>query len=206
MRKLILSIATSLDGYIARADGSLDWFLSDAEFEEEMLGVLRGVDAMLFGRVSYELLAQYWPTAGTQAAGEAPGGFTSRAREIEFARLMNSTPKVVYSSTLQSTSWGPTTITREIDPQEIVRQKCQRGRDLVLFAGGKLALSFAKLDLIDEYRLMVHPILLGKGLPLFDGLDSELGLELARTTTFPCGVVLLQYQRASARASSRRAE
>jgi dihydrofolate reductase len=198
MRKLILSMMTSLDGHIARRDGSLDWFLTDAQLEEEMLGLLRSVDAMLFGRVAYELLAQFWPTAGTPGSEEAPGGFTSRAREIEFAHLMNSIPKVVYSRSLDAASWGPATVVRTIEPDEIERQKRQPGRDLVLFAGSSIARSFAKLDLIDEYRLMVHPIVLGKGLSLFDGLDTELALELRRTTTFRSGLVLLQFQRARA--------
>jgi len=196
MRKLIVSMMTSLDGHVARADGALDWFLSDAQFEEEMLGLLGSVDAMLFGRVSYELLAQFWPTAGTPASDEAPGGFTSRAREIEFARLMNSIPKIVYSRTLAAANWGPATVIREIDPEEIASQKRQPGRDLVLFAGSTLAQSFAKLDLIDEYRLMVHPVVLGNGLSLFSGLGTEFPLQLQRTTTFPSGVVLLQYERA----------
>jgi dihydrofolate reductase len=91
---------------------------------------------------------------------------------------------------------GPATVVREIDPEEIARQKRKPGRDLVLFAGSALARSFAKLDLIDEYRLLVHPIVLGKGLPLFMGLDAELPLKLQRTTTFPSGIVLLQYERA----------
>jgi RibD C-terminal domain len=100
MRKLILSMMVSLDGMIARPDGDLGWFLSDGEFESEMLDLLRNVDSILLGRVSYQLLADYWPSAGTPAASEAPGGFTSRNREIAFARLMNSIPKVVYSRTL----------------------------------------------------------------------------------------------------------
>jgi dihydrofolate reductase len=196
MRKLILSMMTSLDGHVARPDGSLDWFLSDAQFEAEMLGLLGSVDAMLFGRVSYELLAQFWPTAGKPESDEAPGGFTSHARQLEFARLMNSIPKIVYSRTLAAANWGPATVIREIDPEAIARQKRQPGRDLVLFAGSALAQSFAKLDLIDEYRVMVHPIVLGKGLSLFGGLDIELPLELQRMTTFPSGIVLLQYERA----------
>jgi dihydrofolate reductase len=98
---------------------------------------------------------------------------------------------VVYSRTLDAASWGPATIVRTIDPEEIDRQKRQRRRGLVLFAGSSLARSFAKLDLIDEYRLMVHPIVLGKGVSLFAGVDTELALELKRIRTFSSGVALL---------------
>jgi dihydrofolate reductase len=194
MRKLILSLMVSLDGAIARADGNLDWFLSDADFEEEMLGLLRNVDGMLFGRLSYELLAQYWPTAGSSAQ-QAPGGFSSTERELEFARLMNSIPKTVYSRTLQQADWGPVNIAKAVNAEEIAHLKRSSGKDLVLFAGAQLASAFVKLDLIDEYRLMIHPIVLGNGIALFQGLTQERKLELRRTRIFPCGVALLQYER-----------
>lgn len=194
MRRMILSMMVSLDGAVAGADGNLDWFLSDAEFELEMLGVLRNVDRMMFGRVSYELLAQYWPTAGT-ADDQAPGGFTSREREIEFARLMNSIPKTVYSRTLQEPAWGPVTVARELTAADIESQRRQPGQDIVLFAGGNLASQFARLDLFDEYRLMIHPVILGNAIPLFQGLTGQHKLKLRRTRTLPSGVVLLHYDR-----------
>jgi hypothetical protein len=93
MRKLILSMMVSLDGSIARGDGDIEWFLTDERLEEVMLGLLRSVDAMMFGRVSYQLLAEYWPKAGTFESPDAPGGFTSDERRIEFARLMNEIPQ-----------------------------------------------------------------------------------------------------------------
>ncbi|MGH8286733.1 MAG: dihydrofolate reductase family protein [Steroidobacteraceae bacterium] len=195
MRKVVLSMMVSLDGFIAASDGNLDWFLSDAEFEEEMLGLLRSVDGMLFGRVAYQLLAEYWPTAGTSSAQEAPGGFTSRQREIEFARLMNEIPKTVYSRTLTKASWGPVTIARAVCGEEIASLKRERGKDLVLFAGGDIASEFARQDLFDEYRVMIHPIVLGAGIPLFRDLKQERKLRLQRTRTFPSGVILLQYAR-----------
>jgi dihydrofolate reductase len=194
MRKLILSMMVSLDGAIARADGNLDWFVSDVDFEEEMLGLLRNVDGMFFGRLSYQLLAQYWPAAGSSAQ-QAPGGFSSMEREIEFARLMNSIPKTVYSRTLRQADWGPVNVAKEVNAEEVAHLKRSPGKDLVLFAGAQLASSFAKLDLIDEYRLMIHPIVLGNGIALFQGLTQERKLELLRTRIFPSGVVLLHYQR-----------
>ncbi len=194
MRKLILSMMVSLDSQIARADGNIDWFLSDADFEEEMFKLLRNVDGMIFGRVAYELLAQYWPAAGA-SADQAPGGFTSKAREIEFARLMNSIPKIVYSRTLEHADWGPVSIVREVSAADIAHQRRQPGKDLVLFAGANLASEFARQDLFDEYRLMIHPMVVGNGIALFQGLTAERALKLKRARTLPCGVVLLEYER-----------
>jgi dihydrofolate reductase len=194
MRKVILSIMTSLDMQIARADGNLDWFLTDVELENEMLGVLRSVDAMIFGRVAYQLLAQFWPTAGT-TSDTAPGGFATRENELEFARLMNSIPKIVYSRSLKRADWGPVTLRKEVSADEIARERQAPGKDLVVFAGANIASAFVKQDLVDEYRLMVHPRLVGNGIPLFQGLSAEHELKLQRATTFPCGVVLLQYSR-----------
>lgn len=196
MKKLILSMMVSLDGRTARADGDLSWFLTDGDFEREMLELLDSVDGILLGRVSYEELAEYWPSAGTPSSADAPGGFTSDEREVAFARRMNDLPKIVYSRTLADPAWGPTTVVREVRAEDVARMKREPGKDLVLFAGATLARSFVDLDLIDEYRLMVHPIVLGRGLPLFDGVDREQPLKPVRTETFGSGVVLLQYERA----------
>jgi dihydrofolate reductase len=199
MRRMILSMMVSLDGLTARPDGDLGWFLSDARFEDEMLSLLRGVDAMMFGRVSYQLLADYWPKAGKPGSPDAPGGFTSEARANEFARLMNSIPKVVFSRTLPEATWGPATLVRENIAEEVARMKARPGKDLVLFAGAGLASTFMNLDLVDEFRLMVHPVVLGRGIALFDKVEAELPLKLLKADTFPSGVVLLRYERDRAR-------
>jgi dihydrofolate reductase len=194
MSKMILSMMVSLDGMIAGADGDLDWFRTDEEFEREMLGLLKSVDAFLFGRVAYQLLSGYWPTAGSSAE-EAPGGFTSKQREIEFAGLMNSTPKVVFSRTLERAEWGPARIVKDDVAGEVARMKRQAKKDLVLFAGAGIAATFMNMDLIDEYRLMVHPIALGEGVPLFGGLEQVRALELASARALPSGVVRQIYRR-----------
>lgn len=199
MSKVILSVMVSLDGRMARSDGDLNWFLTDAEFESEMLGVLRGVDAILLGRRSYELLGEYWPNAGTSASTEeAPGGFTSEEREVTFAELMNTIPKVVYSRTLQRGHWGPSRIVSGDIEEDLARMKRGATRDLVLFAGPDIASQFIERDLFDEYRLMVHPIVLGSGPALFARESGERRLRLERTRTFASGVVLLQYERVRA--------
>lgn len=195
MRKLIVSMMVSLDGMIAGPDGDQSWFLTDDVFEREMLGLLRRVDGMLFGRVSYQLLAEYWPIAGTPASGEAPGGFTSKEREVEFTGLMNSIPKIVFSRTMSRAEWGPATLIKDDAAGEVARMKEQPGKDLVLFAGANLASTFIELDMVDEYRLYIHPIVLSNGISLFKDLSVERRLKLLHAKAFPSGVVLLQYAR-----------
>ncbi len=195
MSKVVLPMMMSPDGRIARADGDLGWFVTDARFEERMLGLLRRVEAMMFGRVSYQLLADYWPTAGTPAAADAPGGFTSQAVAVEFARLMNSIPKIVFSRTLREAAWGPVRVVRDGIALEIRALTRRSGRDLVLFAGANLAATFMQLDLVDEYPLMVHPVVLGRGPRLVEHLAPERRLSLVEVEAMPSGVVVMRHAR-----------
>lgn len=195
MRKLILSIMTTLDGQTARPNRDLEWFLADPEFESDMLALLGSVDGMLFGRVAYDELAQFWPSAGTDDPGQAPGGFTSDANRIEFARWMNSIPKLVVSRTRKQLHWGPGRVLEgELGP-EVQKLKQQPGRDLVCFAGASVASTLIELDLFDEYRLYVHPLVLGQGLSLFQNVRSERPLELLQSKAYACGVVYVRYAR-----------
>jgi len=108
---------------------------------------------------------------------------------------MNAIPKVVFSRTLSTAAWPPTTIVREITPQAIAKLKEQATKDLVLFAGADVASTFVKLDLFDEYRLNVHPMVVARGIPLFKNLSHDRRLKLLRTRAFPSGIVLLHYIR-----------
>jgi dihydrofolate reductase len=184
---------TSLDGFVARENRDLEWFLADPEFEADMIELLRSVDGMLFGRVAYDELKQFWPTAGTPDPKHAPGGFTSDANRIEFARLMNSVPKLVISRTLERLEWGPGRVIRDL-AKDIDGLKRENGRDLVFFAGAESARELIKLDVFEEYRLLVHPIVLGNGLSLFAG-GPEHVLTLRETRAYPCGVVRMIYTR-----------
>jgi dihydrofolate reductase len=185
----------SLDGRIAASDGALDWFRSGPDFEEHMLRLLRTVDGFIFGRVSYELLAQYWPTA-TSTTDTPPGdGFSTPERRVEFARLMNTLPKIVVSNTLREPSWTPARVIGGDIAAEAARLKREPGRDLALFAGARLATTFLNLDLVDELHLMVHPVVLGGGPSLFGDVSRRLELELVEARRFECGVVLLRYRR-----------
>jgi dihydrofolate reductase len=178
-------MSVSLDGYIEGPSRDIGWHQVDDELHSHFNEQLKGMGAFLDGRVTYELMAGFWPTADADPASTPP--------MVEFARIWREMPKIVYSKTLQRADWN-TTILRDVVPEEIARLKAKPGGDLAL-GGADLAASFMRHDLIDEYRIYVHPILIGKGKPLFPASSDRIPLKLAETRTFGNGVVLLRYQR-----------
>jgi dihydrofolate reductase len=185
MRKIVFMMSVSLDGFFEGPDRELDWQLVDVELHQHFNEWLATAGAFLDGRVTYELMAGYWPTADQDPGASAP--------EIEFAGIWRDMPKIVFSRALEQADWN-TTIVREVDPEEIQKLKAQPGGDLVV-GGADLAAAFRALDLIDEYRIYVQPVLLGRGRPLFQPADRTTRLRLAETRAFASGVVLLRYER-----------
>jgi dihydrofolate reductase len=185
MRKIILMMSVSLDGFIEGPDHDIGWHLVDDELHSHFNEQLGAMGAFLSGRVTYELMAGFWPTADTDPSSTGP--------MVEFARIWRDMPKVVFSRTLERAEWN-TTIKRDVIVEEMMALKAQPGGDLVL-GGADLAAAFMRHDLIDEYRLYVHPVLIGRGKPLFEPSDSRTGLRLAETRAFGNGVVLLRYGR-----------
>jgi dihydrofolate reductase len=185
MRKIVLMMSVSLDGFIEGPDREIDWHLVDAELHRHFNEEIKKLGALLSGRVTYELMAGFWPTAD-----KAP---ESTAEIVEFAGIWRNTPKVVFSRTLQRAEWH-TTIVREVVPEEIRALKEQSGGDLGL-GGADLAAAFLRHDLIDEFRVYVHPVLIGRGKPLFPEADVLTRLRLVESRAFGNGVVLLRYER-----------
>jgi dihydrofolate reductase len=185
MRKLILMMSVSLDGYFEGPNRELDWQLVDEELHAHFNEWLATMSAFLDGRVTYELMAGYWPAADADPA--AP------ATVAEFARIWRDMPKFVFSRTLPRADWN-TTVVRDVVPGEIMKLKAQPGGDMVI-GGADLAASFLRHDLIDEFRIYVQPVLLGTGRPLFRPSEAKVSLRLAETRAFGSGVVLLRYQR-----------
>jgi len=185
MRKLVLWMSISLDGFFEGPNHELDWHLVDDELHIHINDELRTMGAFLDGRITYELMAEFWPTA--DADPSLPGPMR------EFAAIWRDMPKIVYSRTLDHADWT-TTIVREVVPEEVRALKAEPGGDLVL-GGANLAATFVRLDLIDEYRLYVHPVVLGRGRPLFPPSNAPLNLRFRQTRTFGNGVVLLRYER-----------
>ncbi len=192
MRKLFLHIAVSFDGYIEDENHELDWHFADAEFESYLNDTLRSIDTMIFGRKAFELLAQYWPTAEDNPAF-APNP-ADLSHHIEAARMMNSKRKIAISNTLKSTDWANSTIIGGDVAAEIEALKKTPGKDIALFAGANVANSFMRLGLIDEYRVIVNPIFLGGGTPLFEGGCARTELEVLEVRRFNAGGVLLRYR------------
>lgn len=186
MRKVIYSLNVSLDGFIEDSNGSLDWGNPDEELLRFFNEQEREFGLQLYGRRIYENMAGHWTTAHTNPS--AP------AHEIEYARIWQSIPKIVFSKTLQQVGENARLV-RDNIAEEVRALKAQSGKDMVVCCAG-LAASFMRLDLIDEYRSVVHPVVLGGGKPMFPVLDKTISLRLIETRRFGSGVVLLRYQRA----------
>lgn len=176
MRKVILSMMVSVDGYTESQDPAENWHNWDEEMSAYMMNFMETVDTFIYGRKSYEDMIAYWPQLSD-----------------EFANVMNETPKLVFSRTLDSVEWNSRLI-KEDGVNEIRRLKQQDGKDMVLFAGADLAETFIKNNLIDEYRLIVNPIVLTGRKPLFKNIEEPMDLGLKDSISFDCGNVILIYE------------
>jgi dihydrofolate reductase len=183
MRKIVAFFSISLDGFIEGPNRDISWHQVSEEFHDHVNAVLDSMDMFLSGRVTWELMAAFWPTADQDPASTRP--------MREFAGIWLRKPKIVYSRTLEHAGWN-TTIVREVVPSEVVALKALPGRDLVL-GGADLAATFMRHYLIDEYRLHVHPVAIGRGKPLFPSDARVDRLRLIETKPFANGVVLLRY-------------
>jgi len=181
MRKVIVSNYLTLDGFFAGPDGELDWFVWDGEIADYMKKQFATIDTMLFGRVTYQLMENYWPAA--RPPEEDP----------VIIEAMNSLPKVVFSRTLETVGWHNSRLVRDNIGGEIAKMKQEPGRDMVIFGSGTIVSACTQSGLIDEYRMFVNPVVLGRGRPLFTGLDRRIRLKLFGSGIFQCGVVLLRY-------------
>ena len=181
MRKLIVSNVMSLDGFFEgrNPDKGLDWFVPDEEFFAYAKDMLRAVDTILFGRVTYLHMLNYWPSAPPD----------------EIADQMNNLPKIVFSSTLKSAEWNNTKLVKSSIEEEVSRLKQQPGKDMVVLGSAKLASFLLQVGLIDEYRIILSPVLLGCGNPLFTGMTERIHMKLLATKVFASGTVLLSYQK-----------
>ncbi|WP_149826468.1 dihydrofolate reductase family protein [Streptomyces tailanensis] len=188
MRKIVLITSVSLDGYMEGPNRELDWPLVDDELHTHFNDLLRGMGALIEGRVTYELMADFWPTADRDPNLPRP--------MADFAAIWRTIPKLVFSRTLQRADWH-STIVRDVVVDDIRALKAQEGGDLVI-GGVNLASEFLRHDLIDEFRVYVHPILIGRGTPAFLQTEAmrQTPLRLIETHTFGNGVVLLHYDRA----------
>ena len=184
MRNLIYSMTVSLDGFIAGPAGEIDWSAPDDELHRFHNDRVREVGVELCGRRLYETML-YWETAGENpSAGEI---------ELEFARIWQQLPKIVFSRTLEKVE-GNARLAGDGVVEEVAKLKEQPGKDLAV-GGAGLASTFIKQGLVDEYQLFVSPVVLGGGTPFFPPLEERVELELVETRTFASRVVYLHYRR-----------
>lgn len=182
MRKIIAGLFISLDGVV---EAPVQWqfpYWCD-EMGEAIGEQTAGADTMLLGRVTYQEFAGYWPNQGS---------------EVELADYMNNTPKLVVSTTLDSVEWQNSTLIKGNAADELRRYKQQPGQNISIVGSPTLVRSLLREGVLDELRLMIHPIVVGKGKRLFDGEGEKQGLKLVDSKTFSSGVVYLTYQPADA--------
>ncbi len=180
--RVILFNMVSLDGYFAGPNGDISWHNVDAEFNEFAIAQLKTAGALIFGRVTYEMMASYWPAEA--AIKDDP----------EVAGLMNSLPKIAVSRTLARAEWHNTRLIKTGVGDAIRELKQSAAGNLLVFGSANLATSLTRLGLIDEYRMMVNPVVLGAGSPLFAGITERFALKLLSARTFRSGNVLLTYE------------
>jgi dihydrofolate reductase len=182
MGKLIYLMNVSLDGFVETPDHSLDWGTVDEELHFWFNEQARQMDVWLYGRGMYEVMG-YWPTA------ESDPDATDAMRE--FAQIWLSTPKIVFSSSLESVDWNSRLVRGDVS-EELERLRTEFEGDMGV-GGATLAASFIRRGLVDEYRLVVHPIAIGAGTPYFPDLMSQVPMRLVETRTFQTGVVASSY-------------
>lgn len=182
MGSVIMFNLVSLDGYFEGINHDIRWHQVDEEFNQFSIQQLKKAEGLIFGRLTYQLMANYWPKK--QAIESDP----------IVAGLMNSLPKYVFSKTLKRVEWNNSQLMQGTAEEALIRLKNQSAKDLFIFGSANLSGVFTKKGLIDEYRLMVNPIVLGNGTPLFKDNSGWLKMKLLRTKIFGNGNILLSYQ------------
>lgn len=188
MRKLIVFNHISLDGYFTDANGDMSFARNanpDTEWDAFVASNAGRGGTLVFGRITYELMASFWPTP--MAAEQMP----------VIAERMNNLPKVVFSRTLDNASWKNTKLVKVDLVGEVKRLKHAPGEDMVIFGSGSIVSQLTRERLIDEYQFVVDPVVLGKGRTMFDGVEEKLSLKLVQSRAFKNGNVLLYYEPSS---------
>jgi dihydrofolate reductase len=181
MRRVYLFMMVSLDGYFEGSDHDISWHnAGDPEFNDFGIPQLEATDMMLFGHRTYDLMASYWPT---DQAKDDP----------VVAKHMNDTPKIVFSRTLTEAPWSNTRVGNEDAAGAIRELKQKPGQDIAIFGSNELVVSVLPAKVIDEFRIMINPVAIGQGTPLFHGLERRIDFDLKATRTFENGNVLLTY-------------
>jgi dihydrofolate reductase len=179
MRKVIAAINMTLDGFCDHTAG-----IPDEEIHQHYTELLNEGDAILYGRITYQLM-EYWQPLVKNPSGEKTMD--------DFAMAIDKIPKIVFSHTLKNVEWESAKLANRAIEEEVLELKQQPGRD-ILVGSRSLIIQLMKLNLIDEYQLCVHPVVVGSGLPLFENINDRTILKLIKTKTFSGGAVTLYYE------------
>lgn len=182
MRKITVFNFVTLNGYVEGPNRDIRWHKHGAEENEYAGEGLQSGNTLLFGRVTYEMMASYWPTP------------IAIKNDPTVAEGMNNADKIVFSRTLKKLEWKNTRLVKDNIVEEIKKMKKMPGNNMTLLGSGSILTQFAEEGLIDEYQIMVDPVALGDGTPIFKNIKHKLDLKLISTKSFKSGVVLLSYQ------------
>jgi dihydrofolate reductase len=198
-RRIVTFEWMTADGYFAGPDGSLDWVVPDDAQAKAAAEGIPNFDTVLFGRRTYEIFEGFWRHAVVDDAGTVPDPHHPGRRSSEHGAIaiaLNRMTKLVFSRTRKDVTWKNARLLRELDPREIETMKGQPGKDLIVFGSGSIVSQLTQHGLIDEYQLVVCPVLIGTGRPLLSGVSERVRLDLRETNQLPSGDVVLRYARA----------
>ena len=185
MRKIILSLHTSLDGFAAGPNGEMDWIKFDDEMFRLVGKFTAEADTALYGRVTYQMMDSYWPSAAKQP--------NASEHDVEHSNWYNSVDKIVLSKTMKGSPANKTTFLDGNIKAEIERIKALPGKNIMIFGSPTASHTLMEHNLIDEYWLFVNPIILGEGIPVFSKIKDKIELKPIATKEFSCGVTGLNY-------------
>jgi dihydrofolate reductase len=180
MRKVIAAINMTLDGFCDHTAG-----IADDELHQHYTELLSSAGTLLYGRITYQLMESYWPTVVKNPTGNKPID--------DFAIAIDNIPKIVFSHTLKNVTWKTAKLAKRDIKEAVLELRSQPGKDIGVGSPG-LIVALSKHNLIDEYQLCVHPVILGSGLPLFKNIDKTVILKLIKTKTFGSGAIVLYYE------------
>jgi dihydrofolate reductase len=183
MPKLVVYNSVSLDGFFTDANGDMSWaHKQDAQWKAFVAENAKGGAKLVFGRATYDLMTQFWPTPEAKQMNPL------------VAERMNNLPKVVFSRTMEKASWNNTTLVKADIVSEMRKMKNEPGDDMTIMGSGTIVSQFAQAGLIDEFRIVVNPIVLGKGRSMFEGVERTLNLRLTSSRAFDNGNVVQCYE------------
>jgi dihydrofolate reductase len=185
MKRLIISLHISLDGFVAGPEGQMDWIRLDKELFDLVGTFTAKADTALYGRVTWEMMDAYWPTAA-----DKPDPTT---HDLEHSAWYKSVEKVVLSRTMQGRRKQKTTFIGAHLAEEVAQIKSREGGDILVFGSPTAIHALMELGAVDEFWLFINPVILGRGIPLFTGIGAPLKLKLLESKLFPSGVIGVHY-------------